>query len=68
MLLAADPGAVSAFGLEELGVPGVGVAPAQVAANGSAEGGVVGMVAVGEHELAQRPEVNRPGFGGGSGY
>ena len=49
--------AVSAFGLEDSGIAGVGVAPAEVAADRSAEGRVIGVVAVGDDELAQRPEV-----------
>ena len=57
LLIAADAGTVAAFGLEELGVAGVAVAPAQVGADRSAERGVVGVVAVGDDELAQRPEV-----------
>ena len=57
LLLAADAGSVASFGVEQLGVAGVGVAPAEVCADGSGESGMVGVVAVGDDELAQRPEV-----------
>ena len=52
LLFAADAGSVPAFGFEDARVTGVGVAPAQVLTDRSAERGVVGMVAVRDHELA----------------
>jgi hypothetical protein len=52
LLLAADAGTVASFGFEDLGVSGVGVAPAEVGADGLRKGGVVGVVAVGEDGLA----------------
>ena len=57
LLFAANAGAVPAFGFEDLWVTGVLVAPAQVLAERAAECGVVGIVAVRDHELAQRPEM-----------
>jgi len=57
LLFAADAGSVAAFGFEEVGVSGVVVAPAQVSTDRSSQGEVVGVVAVGQGEFAQRPEV-----------
>src|SRR3954451_22264302 len=58
LLLAADPGAVAAFGFEEPGVAGMGVAPPDVSPKSLAERRMVGVVAVGENELAQRPKMS----------
>jgi hypothetical protein len=52
LLLAAGAGTVASFGFEDLAVAGMGVAPAEVGADGVREGEVVGVVAVGEDELA----------------
>jgi hypothetical protein len=48
---------LSPFGFEDAWVAGVVVAPAQVGADRSTQRGVVGVVAVCDHELAQRTEV-----------
>lgn len=54
-----------ALGGEDVGVAGVGVAPAQVAVQLCSLDGEVGVVRAGEGELPQRPEVRldrvRPG-------
>ena len=65
-LLAADAGAFAALGGQDVGVAGVGVAPAQVGVQLAGLDGVVGVVGVGEGELPQRPEVglDRVGPGG----
>ena len=55
--LGSDSGAFAALGGEEVGVAGVGVAPAQVGVQAAGEDGVVGVVGVVQDELAQRPEV-----------
>jgi len=52
-LFAADAGLVAAFGVEDAGVAGGGVAPAEVPADRSGEGTMVGVVAVRGDELAQ---------------
>ena len=56
-LLAADAGAFPALGGQDVGVAGVGVAPAQVAVQCAGLDRVVRVVRVGEGELPQRPEV-----------
>ena len=55
--LAADAGAFAALGCENVGVTGVGVAPAQVGVRGPGLDGVVAVVGVGDRELPQWPEV-----------
>jgi integrase-like protein len=55
-LLAADTGAFAALGCQDLGVAGVGVAPAQVGVQGPGLNGVVGVVGVGQRELPQGPK------------
>jgi len=52
LLFAADASSVASFGVEDAGVSSVSVAPAQVAADRASEGGVIGVVAVGDDELA----------------
>ncbi len=52
MGFAADLGSVSAFGGEDLRVAGEGVASAQVVADRPAERSMIGVVAVGDDELA----------------
>ena len=65
MVLAADACAFPSFGGEHVGVAGVGVAPAQVRMQGAGERDVVGVLRVGQHEGAQRPEVHLDGIGPG---
>src|SRR5690606_31282682 len=57
LLFAADASSVSPLGLEEFWITGVRVAPTEIAAERVAEGTMVGVVAGGQDELAQRPEV-----------
>jgi hypothetical protein len=57
LLFAADAGAVTSFGVEDSWVAGVGVAPVEVGVDRSGQGGVIGMVAGGDDELAERAEV-----------
>ena len=64
--LGSDSGAFAALGGEEVGVAGVGVAPAQVGVQAAGEDGVVGVVGVVQDELAQRPEVRFDGVGPGT--
>ena len=59
-LLAADAGAFAALGGEDVGVAGVGVAPAQVGVQGPGLDGVVGVVGVGQGELPKGSEVGGP--------
>lgn len=49
--LAADPGAFTSLGGQDVGVAGVGVAPAQVAVQFTGLDGVVGVVRVRQGEL-----------------
>lgn len=56
-LLAADAGSFAALGSQDVGVAGVGVAPAQVGVQRAGLGGVVGVVGVREGELPQWSEV-----------
>ena len=49
---AAQSGSVLAFECEQLGVAGMGVAPTKIRAERAGERGVVGVVAVRDHELA----------------
>ena len=55
--LGSGSGAFAALRGEQVGVSGVGVAPAQVGVQPTGQHGVVGVLGVVEHELAQRPEV-----------
>ena len=64
--LGAGSGAFAALRGEEVGVSGVGVAPAQVGVQAAGEHGVVGVVRVVGHELSQRPEVRFDGVGPGA--
>ncbi len=57
MSFAADFGSVTAFGFEDFWVSGVGVAPAQILADRTPKSWMIGVVAVRDHELAERPEV-----------
>ncbi len=63
--LAADAGAFAALSGQDVGVAGIGVAPAQIGGQGSRLPGVGEVLGVGEGELPQRPEVRldrvRPG-------
>ena len=58
LLLASDAGTVATFGVKDSRVASMRVAPSQVAADRSGERRVIGMVAVGDDELTQRPEVS----------
>ncbi|PNG91927.1 hypothetical protein SMF913_27392 [Streptomyces malaysiensis] len=64
--VAADAGAFLALGGEYLGVAGVGVAPAQVAVQGSDLRGMAAVVRVGQGELPQWAEVCLDRVGPGS--
>jgi hypothetical protein len=57
MSLAADPGAFTALGGQDVGVTVVGVAPAQVGLHRAGQDKVVGLVGVADHERPQRPEL-----------
>jgi len=52
LLFASDAGPVPALGFEQGGVTGTSVTPAQMVPDSSAQRGMVGEVAGGEHELA----------------
>jgi hypothetical protein len=58
-------GAFAALGGQDVGVAGVGVAPAQVTLEFAGLDGVVGVVGVGEGELPQRAELRLDGVGPG---
>ena len=58
---AADAGAFAALRGQDLGIAGVGVAPAQVGLQLSGKGEVVGVVGVTDHEPPQRSEVRLVG-------
>ena len=62
---AADAGAFAALGGEDVGVAGVGVAPAQVALQPAGQHQVVGVVRGAEDEGAHRPELGLDGVGPG---
>lgn len=57
LCFAADACSVSAFGFEHCWVAGVAVAPAQIRTDRASQGWVIGVIAVGDDELAQRPEM-----------
>lgn len=66
VVFAADAGAFPALCGQNVGVSVVCVAPAQVCVQFPGQGGVVGVVGVGDGELAQRSELwlDRVGPGG----
>src|SRR5581483_11357319 len=66
LLFGADFGSPFAFQAQDLRVPGVGVAPAEVGVDPSGQHGVVEVVGVVEHELPQRPEVRLDRIGPGA--
>ncbi|GAA3424625.1 hypothetical protein GCM10018953_18080 [Streptosporangium nondiastaticum] len=64
-LLTADSGAFAALGGQDVGVAGVGVAPAQVSMQGAGLDRVVDMAGVGDGELPQGPEMRLDWVGPG---
>jgi hypothetical protein len=68
LAFAADSGAFSALGSEDVGVSGVGVAPAQVVLDAAGQRGVVRVVRGAHGEGPQRPELGLDGVcPGGAG-
>ena len=59
---AADPGAFSALCGEDVGIAGVGVAPAQVGLQPARQHGLVGVIGCAHGEGAQRPNLASIGF------
>ena len=69
LALAADAGAFTALGGQDVGVAGVGIAPAQVALQAAGQDRVVGVVRAAHDAGAGRPGLwlNRVGPGGAGG-
>ena len=62
MALAADAGALAALGGQDIGVAGVGVAPAQVSLKLAGQHGVAGMIRGTDDKGAQRTELRSIGL------
>jgi hypothetical protein len=57
LAFAADAGAFAALGGQDVGVAGVGVAPAQVVLHAAGQDGVAGLVRSAQDKGADRPEL-----------
>jgi hypothetical protein len=62
MAFAADAGALAALGGQDVGMAGVGVAPAQVSLELAGQDGVAGMVRATHDKGAHRPELRGSGW------